>query len=338
MEKIAIDGPKPPIGFLSSVWKGIEYVNAHPGVLAIPVLLDSFLWFGPHLSVYSLVKPAIDSMASTLASNPEGGSMVDVIYQVAKTFNLFSLLSFLPLFPPSLMAGAAVEGTPLGNPVVLTVPDWLAGVGLAAGLILCSLLIGSAFWVWAGSATRDSAWGLRDSFRRWTRAVLMIFILCAGCFLLFLVIAVPLAVLISLIAVLSPGVGAVISQVFVFLSGGLIFWVVLFFMFSMHGTILFSDDVPHAVWNSINTSRWMYPVSIWIPLLLILLNFLASSIWSLAPSDSWSGVVGIVGNAYTSSVVVVASMAYYSDKRRWIGEVRDYLQSRMAGSPPTGAA
>ena len=162
-------------------------------------------------------------------------------------------------------------------------------------------------------------------------------LLCASFFLLMVVFIIPVLFLLSLVSVASPGIGAILSQLFFFLGGGFVFWIILFFMFSMHGTVLYRDGLTAAVWNSVNTSRWMYPVSIWIPLLLILLNFLTASIWSLAPDDSWAGAVGVVGNAYTSSVVVIASMAYYMDKRRWIEEVRTYLQTRMAGKTPPGA-
>ncbi|MBN2085043.1 MAG: hypothetical protein JW748_07435 [Anaerolineales bacterium] len=338
MEKITIDGPKTPIGFFSSVWKGIEYVNTHPGVLVIPVLLDAFLWFGPHLSIFTLVNPIIDSMTSSAISNPANVPMIEALKLAAEKFNLFSLLAFIPLVPPSLMSGALPDQTPLGNPLVLPLTNWLVVLLLAAGLIVCSLLIGSVYWVWAGGAARAEPWSWRDALGRWARTILMMFLMCTAFFMLTLVFILPILFIISMIALSAPEIGAILSQLFFFLGGGFVFWLILFFMFSMHGTVLYRDGVTAAVWNSVNTSRWMYPVSIWIPLLLILLNFLTSSIWSLAPDDSWAGAVGVLGNAYTSSVVVVASMAYYIDKRRWIDEVRTYLETRMAGKTPPGAA
>jgi hypothetical protein len=338
MEKITIDGPKAPLGFFSSVWKGIEYVNAHPGVIVIPVLLDAFLWFGPHLSIYALVNPIIDSMTYTALSNPANATMIDALKLAAEKFNLFSLLAFIPLVPPSLMSGAPPAQTPLGNPLVLPVANWLLVILLATGLIVLSLLIGSVYWVWAGRATQAAPWNLKDTLGRWARTLLVMLLLCAAFFVVIMVFAIPILFIISLIALVAPGIGAVLSQLVFFLGGGFLFWVILFFMFSMHGTVLYRDGVMAAVWNSINTSRWMYPVSIWIPLLLVLLNFLTSSVWSLAPDNNWAGAVGVLGNAYTSSVVVVASMAYYIDKRRWIEEVRTYLQTRMAGKTPPAAA
>ena len=77
MDKIAVDGPKPPIGFLSSLWKGIEFVNAHPGILVVPLIVDAFLWFGPHLSLVSLINPLLDSVNTALAANQFTPAMMD---------------------------------------------------------------------------------------------------------------------------------------------------------------------------------------------------------------------------------------------------------------------
>jgi hypothetical protein len=336
MEKITIDGPKTPLGFLSSLWKGIELVNAHPGVLILPVILDLFLWLGPHLSIYTLVRPIIDSMANAATTSTVSVTMLDAMRLTAEKFNLFSLLAFLPLFPPSLMAGTAPVQTPLGNPITLPVTNWMGALGLGAGLLVLSLGIGSAYWVWAGGATQPASWQIRDSLARWARTLLVMVLLCGAFVILILVFSIPMIFIIGMISLASPGTGVFLSQLVVFLSGGFLFWVVLFFMFSMHGTVLFHDGVLPAIWNSINTSRWMYPLSIWIPILLIMVNFLSSAVWSLAPEGSWAGAVGVLGNAYTSSVVVIASMAYYIDKRRWISEVRAYLESRLAAKNPPG--
>jgi hypothetical protein len=338
MEKIAIDGPKMPIGFLSSLWKGIELVNTHPGVLIIPACLDFFLWFGPHLSVYGLVKPFIDTMSYNLSVSQTNAAMMDVLRQMAQRYNLLSLLSFVPLFPPSLMAGVAPIQTPFGNPAAFPISNWPECLGLALGLLPVSLLIGATYWILAGRITQVSGWSFRDTAGRWFRTLLVTLLLCFAFFFLILAFAFPILFLLSLLAYASPEIGTILSQLFFFLGGGLLFWVVLFIMFSMHGTALYRDGILSGIWNSINTSRWLYPLSIWIPILLIMVNYLASTVWSLAPENSWAGALGILGNAYTSSVVIVASMVYYIDKRRWITEVRTYLQSRMADKNPPGVA
>jgi hypothetical protein len=334
MDKIAVDGPKPPIGFLSSLWKGIEFVNAHPGILIVPVLIDAFLWFGPHLSLLSLVNPLLESIGSALAANQVTPAMMDAIRQAAQTFNLFSLLAFIPLFPPSLMAGAAPGLTPLGTPIVIAVVNWWQALGLAPLLIAGSILIGSLYWLMAGKSTQAGRWTAGEWFGRWGRTVVVMLLLGASFLILILGITLPVLFIISMIGLVSIDVAGILSQLFFFLAGGFLFWVFLFFMFSIHGIILYRDGILQSIRNSVVTSRWLYPLSIWIPILLILLQYLLSMVWSLAGDANWTGAMGILGNAYTSSVIVTASMAYYIDKRRWISEIQSLLQSRLAAKPP----
>jgi hypothetical protein len=338
MEKIAIDGPKAPIGFLSSVWKGIEFVNGHPWIMTVPVFMDAFLWFGPHLSIASLLNPVLASVNLALATSQFNPAVMDTLRQAVGKYNLFSLLSIIPLFPPSLMAGVAPGQTPLGNPVVIPVINWWVCLGVVPVLIALSIGIGSTYWLFAGKAAQPGKWTPRDWLGRWTRAVIVMVLLCGSFLILTLAIAVPVLIIISLVGFISVDIAASLSQLFFFLGGGFLFWILLFFMFSIHGVILCRDGILQSIRNSIITSRWLYPLSIWIPIFLILLQYLTSMVWGLAGDTTWTGAVGILGNAYTSSVVVMASMAYYIDKRRWITEIQSFLQSRGAAPTPLPGA
>jgi hypothetical protein len=334
MDKIAIDGPKPPIGFLSSLWRGIEFVNAHPGVLIVPVAIDAFLWFGPHLSLQSLVNPLLESIGSALAANQVTPVMMDAIRQAAQSYNLFSLLAFIPLFPPSLMAGTVPAQTPLGAPIVVAIANWWQVAGIAPLLIAGSILIGSLYWLMVGKSTQMGGWTPGEWFGRWFRTVSVMLLLGGSFLILILGITLPVLFIISMIGLVSVDAAGILSQLFFFLGGGFLFWVFLFFMFSLHGIILYRDGILQSIRNSVVTSRWLYPLSIWIPILLILLQYLISTVWSLAGDANWTGAVGVLGNAYTSSVIVTASMAYYIDKRRWISEIQSFLQTRLAAKPP----
>ena len=322
------------MGFLSSLWKGIEFVNAHPAIMIVPVLIDAFLWFGPHLSLMPLIRPILTSLQTMLSADQLSPAMMDSINQAVQKYNLFSLLAFIPLFPPSLMAGAAPGQTPLGAPIVITITSWWECLGLIPLLIVISFLVGSLYWLLAGRSAAQVKWTRGDWLGRYLRTLVVMILLCGSFLIIILVVAIPVLFVISLIGVASMDVAAVLSQLFFFLGGGFLFWIFLFFMFSIHGIILFRDGIFQSIRNSVVTSRWLYPLSIWIPILLILLQYLVSMVWGLAADSNWSGAVGILGNAYTSSVIVTASMAYYIDKRRWISEIQSQLQARMAVKPP----
>jgi hypothetical protein len=328
MEKNEIEGPKPPIGFLSSLWRGVETVNSHPDLLIIPILLDALLWFGPRLSINELISPLLQSLQSAVVANGGDPSNMVAIRQWASSFNLLSFLSFLPLYPPSLMAFRAPAQSPLGLPEVVQINNPLSLVALAAGFFLLSILIGSIYWVEAGRAALEKAMPLREIPGRLIRAVTVMLTLSftLGIFVFGLLMIVIFFG--SLLALVWPSGIALFLQLIFFMGGGSIFWIFLFVVFSVHGAILHRDNLLRSIWNSIETSRWMYPLSMWIPILLIGLYLLTINIWSLPKDNNWIGFLAVLGNAYTGSVLVTASIAYYREKRRWIEEIRSLLQSR----------
>lgn len=334
MQKSGIESPKVPIGFLSSLWKGIEVVNSHPGLLLIPILLDVLLWFGPHLSILRIMNSVLGVMGSTIGSAQIDPSFMAFSQSFFTNFNLLSFLSFLPLFPPSIMAARMPITTPLGSPIILQINNPAVCVGLAAGLIVISIGLGSIYWVAAGSAMVDQRWTPRETAVRWART--------AG-IMLVLFLSIALALIVSLFIVLSfnrlisffwPSGTAFLFQLFLFAMGGILFWLVLFLIFSPHGIVLYQDGFLQAMWNSIETARWIYPLSMWIPILLLGVNVITNNIWSLPDEKDWICILSLLGNAYTSSVLVTASFAYYQDKRRWIGEVRALMQSQRTAKPP----
>jgi hypothetical protein len=334
MEKTAAEAPKPPVGFRQAVWKGIETVNTHPELIAIPVLLDFFLWLGPRLSIVSLGDSVIQSMQGILTAGQVDSSMIDPLRETLKNLNLFSLLSSIPLFPPSLMAGNLPAASPLGNFIVIPLTNWLDFSVVSLALLLGGLVIGSIYWVQAGKIVQEKPWGMRDFLQRWFRTFAISGALAVSFFILVILIFYAVSFVVGVINLFSPAVAGYTLTMFFFLGGGMLFWIVLFFLFSIHGAILCDDGMIQSIGNSIVTSRWLYPLSIWTPILLIAMFYVCNVIWSLASTDTWVGTLGIVGSAYTNSVVATASLLYYIDKRRWISEMRSFLLARRNVQPP----
>jgi hypothetical protein len=334
MQKISAETPKAPIGFFKSLWKGVEAVNSHLWLLFIPVGLDIFLWFGPHVSVAEVLAPFLQTVESAIRSAQGDPSLFAPIRDFFANFNLMAVLSNLPLFPPSIMAARMPVQTPLGLPIVLQVRDPLTGSLLALAIFLGSLGLGSVYWLMAGRAITDRGWSLQSFAARWIRTVGVVFGI-----LILIAILILAILLISLIVVGVLGLvwleGSIfLMQLLLFGAIGILFWVVLFLVFSPHGTVLYQDGILRAMWNSIETSRWVYPLSMWVPIFFLVLNMVAIQIWALPAENDWLGILSILGNAYTGSVLVVASLIYYRDKRRWIEEVRALIQSQKAATLP----
>jgi hypothetical protein len=334
MLKSGIEAPKAPIGFLASLWKGVGAVNSHPVLLLIPVLLDALLWFGPHLSILNIITPALRAMGSAVTSVQADPAILEFLRDYFTGFNLFTFLSFLPLFPPSIMAARMPSATPLGPPINVQISDPAVCIVTAASLVVFSICLGSIYWVAAGSATVEQRWTVREITSRWARTTGNMLVLVISFAIALLVALFVIFTFNQLISLFWPAGAALLIQLFLFAVGGIFFWLVLFMVFTPHGTVLFQDGLLRAIWNSIETARWIYPLSMWIPILMLVLNVIATSIWSLPDEKDWISVLSVLGNAYTSSVLVTASFVYYRDKRRWIGEVRALMQSQRATDTP----
>jgi hypothetical protein len=334
MLKPSFEAPKAPIGFFKSLWKGVEAVNSHLWLLVIPVVLDLFLWLGPRVSVAGVLYPWVAMMETALRSVQSDASFLVPLRQFVADFNLFKLLANLPLFPPSVMADRMPTQSPLGVPTSIQVQDPLVALVFAAALVAGSLVLGALYWAIAGESLADRRRNARDFVRRVAQtavAVLALILL----FALIMVSGVFLSLVVSgLIGLFWLEGSLFLLQLFVFGFIGLLFWATLFFVFAPHGTVLFQDGIGRAIWNSVETSRWIYPLSMWIPILYLILNMFALQVWALPDQTDWLCLLGVLGNAYTGSVLVMASLVYYQDKRRWIDEVRTLIQSQRAATVP----
>src|ERR671924_410357 len=121
MAQAPVQMPAPPQGLIASLVSGFETVNARLELILLPLALDVFLWLGPHLSI----RPLVDFVAGQLTAPPEADAITlrnlaivrQALQDYGTSFNLFSVLSTAPLGLPSLLAGRAPTGAPLGVPV-----------------------------------------------------------------------------------------------------------------------------------------------------------------------------------------------------------------------------
>jgi len=59
----------PPPHLFASLMAGFDSIANHIMVILPPVLLDLFLWLGPHLSLKQFVQPVIDSLTTLVSSS-----------------------------------------------------------------------------------------------------------------------------------------------------------------------------------------------------------------------------------------------------------------------------
>ncbi len=310
-----------PIGVIETLSAGYSAVNRQLWVLALPILLNLFLWLGPHVSYSTLVGPALTSATEwtreitfgprRVVRSPQMISDVEQSRQwlIAQTddVNGFAALALSPLPVPSVfdLPGASED--------LAFVNDWAVGLILLLASLGLGLIIGGWFYGGLAVASSGQSGGLLNAGQRVPRAVLDTLGLVGVLLGVALLLGLPVVLLIGFTALVSPPV-AVLGTILL-LAGILFAAVHLFFAVS---AIFVSNAGPL---RAIQCSVGLVRRQLWPSVTLILLTWLIlagmSRVWeTLATSmqTPYGVVLGIVGNAYVASGLIAAGMVFYTQR------------------------
>jgi hypothetical protein len=307
-----------PTGVIETLSAGYSAVNHHLWVLLLPVLLDMFLWFGPHVSYSPLVGPAVTHATEwtrqvalgprRAPSNPELLTSLDASRQWlidrADEVNGLGLLAWGPIALPSF--------TGLYSPTddLALVSGWLDGVMLVVACVGVSLLLGG--WFYGGLAAASS--GVRNgplaAGRGTPRAVVGVLGLVGAVLGMAVLLGLPVLLLIGFTALVSPPV-AVLGSLLV--AGGVLFASVHLY-FAIDAIFVSRAGPLAAIQRSVVLVRQHLRASVALIVLTWLILAGMARVWDILASSVQSpyGVVlGILGNAYIASGLIAAGMIFY---------------------------
>jgi hypothetical protein len=316
--------PSPP-GLIATFAAGFNSVANSITVIALPVLLDLFLWFGPRLSLHEFLQPTIDALPrlyNDLASTANLQTAQEFWTDFFTRFNLFALLRTFPVGTSSLLYIEMPLETPLGNPVILQADSFSGILGVAILLILAGWLIGAMYFHWVSKvALNHPARPLWKSVSQtlWASLVWTTVLFTAGF---------PALMLLGLSAMISPALG----QVILFLTSLAALWLLVPFYFSAHGIFTFQMDALNAILRSLRMARFTFPATSFFLFLTVLLSFGLRFLWSTPPTDSWWMLVGIVAHAFISTALLAASFIYYRDVNDWLKVVFEHLRTQTTSA------
>lgn len=296
------------LGVVDTLSAGYATVNRHPWIIAVPVLLDLFFWFGHHLSLALLVQKTLDRMQE--AAGHSAGLLQDYpeywesVARVGEHYNLFSLLAIH--FPglPSLMSTR--EG--LGPKIVLVDP-WTV-VGLFFLLPVLGIGLASIYYVGIGSRVRGASDGPGELWGRILRSW--------GRFLGFLLLAIGIGMLFGLPITVLALIAAAINMTFLNIVASIAWVVVLwvgFYLFFVVAAMVVSDVGPiRAVRNSIAVIRFNLGSALGLVALTWVIQLGMPIVWDALAQSSVGTMVGVLGNAYIATGLAAASMIYYRER------------------------
>jgi hypothetical protein len=326
------------LSIIHSLSSGFDTITKRIWLIFIPVLLDLYLWIGPRLSIYPLVKRALPLVALSPNASPEEQLVLaeigELLEQASQRFNAFSFLIIRKLDMPSLLSlnpwletvgitlnisslvtFQAPEASFLSQPLpVIEVGSETVFLGLYILLSLMGMLVGCSYLGLIAQEVRDNRLNVTHVLRRvwiwWARVALTALLI----FTALLMLGIPLLVIVALLSSLSRNLAQLIGN-FTFISSiwvGMWFYIYLFFF--VNALILNDTGILRALWNSFNVVRRNFWSTVGLMLLVGLIGTGFSIIWRMLSTSSWRTLFAIVGNAYIGSGLAAASFIFYRDR------------------------
>jgi len=326
--------PAAPIGVIESFGRGFETVLSQLSLIALPLLLDLFLWLGPHLTVAPLLGEVSAMLEAQLRDADVPAEMYGTVrlalQDAGESLNVVGFLSTAPLGVPSMMVANASAGTPLGSVLRVPVSSGAALFGLTAGLSVMGLFLGAAFFgLIARRVLPEEQRGsdeqmLEQLWGHWLRLLGF----AATVLLAMLLFGFVMAMLSALLSMLHVLLGGMATS----LGIALWIWALFFVAFTVHGVVMHNRELLPALRNSLRLVRRNMPAVTGLFALIMVLSWGLGFLWSLPPGDSWLLLAGITAHAFVATGVVAATFHFYQDRLRWCDDMQAALaeQKRRA--------
>ena len=199
-----------PPNLIKALRSGFDAITNHIGLILLPMGLDLFLWFGPHLGVKTLIESLLQQISSVSVSS--GGEAQEALQlsqaywaEAAQQINLFAILRTLPVGLPSLMASRQPITTPLGNPQTWQVTSLGAVMGIWILLSLVGLVVGTFYFLAVAQASLGEKISWRETFANWPAASLKVLLLALLWLGLLVAISLPASCLVTVVALSGLG-------------------------------------------------------------------------------------------------------------------------------------
>lgn len=310
-----------PISVLSALVTGFDRIAAKPLLIFPSLILDLFLWFGPHLTVQSLLHAAAAGLSIPVSADPGMMEQLALFQEsldlFSERYNLLTAISTLPggmpfnfLFAlltsvsvgiPSLMAGRMPLLTPVGQAIQLEILDPMFVVFLWFALALVGIGGGVIFHRMVAKQVNPEA-ELGQFWRDWMKLV----ILAVGGYLL-TVVVLTIGMLIAALNGL-----AYIALPILFVAG-------VYVAFTPHGIIRYRLGIWNAVKQSIRVVRFNFFGSSGYLLTAFLIMWVSTAnVWSLAREDSWIFALAIIGHAFIATMLIAGSYVFFQGRKDWL--------------------
>jgi hypothetical protein len=292
-----------------------DRLAARPYLILPALALDLFLWFGPHLNLAAVFNAFAASLVAPAGGPPELAAQValakDLLIDFGSRFNLFSALSSFPIGVPSLMSATMPGASPLGDPRMIPLSDPSVILLVWAALTVLGLGLASAYHAAVARAASPASPGARP-WGLWWKVLAMAAVTYLG---------VGIIVLVSLLAasavtLVTPFLGTGVA----FLGFTFLFWLVVYLIFTPHGLVRYQMGLIPSMRESVRIVRRDFFTVVGLLATLAILSWATGLVWELPSADSWFSVLAVLGHAFVSAMLLIASYVFYVGRREALVE------------------
>jgi hypothetical protein len=305
---------------------GYNMVVRRIWLIAIPIVLDVYLWLGPRLSIRPLTRFLQGLWLPPEQAPAQFQPFLELNYELLETMgredNLFALLnsnmlgmpSYLSAGLPEGIADSAVRWGESGNALAVLA---LIPLLMAAGAFLGSLYLGTVACVVRDGAV-DLKLLLRRVWRYWGLIVLF------GLLLIGTLCVFGLPILI--VVLFLQGVNPALARFTLLGVSGLLMWLLFHLFFVPHAIVVSDSGLLRAVWNSLIVVSRNFWSALALLILISLINAGFNFFWDKMSINTLLLAASIAGNAFIGTGLVAASLIFYRDRIEkwnvWIEQVR----------------
>ena len=309
--------PTPP-NLIKAFRNGFDAIANHIGLILIPMGIDLFLWFGPHIQVKTLLGRFLAQLNSMPVTGTE--ETVEALRlsqafweEIAQRINLFSALRSIPVGVPSLMVSRQPITTPVGTPIFTEAASFAAVFGSWFFFSLIGLLVGTLYFITISQVSFSGKVSWRETVYNLPTAALKVIALTLFWLGLLVAISIPASCLITMIVL--TGLGGTSLPLLIFT--GILLWVFFPLIFSPHGIFASQRTVWGSVTDSVRLTRMTLPSTGLLILVIVFVSEGTDYLWNVPADTSWITLLAVTGHAFVTTGLLAASFIYYRDAMRW---------------------
>jgi hypothetical protein len=333
VDKLGTDWTTRPISVFRALATGFDRIAARPLLILPSLILDVFLWFGPHLTIPGLIETLTTELVAPIGADPalveQASAIRETLAVFVDRFNLFSAFSPLPagmpfniLFSvfssllvglPSLMAMRMPATSPFGDVLSVSLSS-LEQVFLAwLGITVLGIGAGAIYNRWLIKQVDPGA-KIGSFWLAWGRLMIL------GC-----IGYISGTLVLFITGLIGSGQGLV------YIGLPLLFVAAVYLAFTPHGILRYEMGVWQALKQSLWLVRWNFIGAFgYILMAFILLWFSTAQVWSLPDDGSWFNILAILGHAFVSATILAGSYAFFQGRRQWLLARIDEMSTRIS--------